>query len=30
MRFFFTGAPQIDAFVNSTFGPMWGQTMTGL
>lgn len=30
LRFFYTGAPQIDAFVNSTMGPMFGQAMTGL
>ena len=30
LRFFYTGVPQIDAFVNSTEGPMFGQAMTGL
>lgn len=30
LRFFFSGAPQVDAFVNSTMGPMFGQAMTGL
>jgi N-methylhydantoinase B len=30
LRFFYTGVPQIDAFVNSTHGPMFGQAMTGL
>ncbi|MCW3010036.1 MAG: hypothetical protein JWO90_440 [Solirubrobacterales bacterium] len=30
LRFFYTGVPQIDAFVNSTMGPMFGQAMTGL
>jgi N-methylhydantoinase B len=30
LRFFYTGEPQIDAFVNSTMGPMFGQAMTGL
>jgi N-methylhydantoinase B len=30
LRFFYTGVPQIDAFVNSTRGPMFGQAMTGL
>lgn len=30
LRFFYTGVPQVDAFVNSTMGPMFGQAMTGL
>ncbi|HZO05545.1 MAG TPA: hydantoinase B/oxoprolinase family protein [Solirubrobacterales bacterium] len=30
LRYFYTGVPQIDAFVNSTEGPMFGQAMTGL
>jgi N-methylhydantoinase B len=30
LRFSFSGVPQIDAFVNSTMGPMFGQAMTGL
>jgi N-methylhydantoinase B len=30
LRFEFSGVPQIDAFVNSTRGAMFGQTMTGL
>ena len=30
LRFTYTGVPQIDAFVNSTEGPMFGQAMTGL
>ena len=30
MRFFYTGVPQVDAFVNSTMGAMFGQTMTAL
>jgi N-methylhydantoinase B len=30
LRFHFSGVPQIDAFVNSTEGPMFGQAMTGL
>jgi N-methylhydantoinase B len=30
LRFTFSGVPQIDAFVNSTMGPMFGQAMTGL
>ncbi len=30
LRFHFSGVPQIDAFVNSTMGPMFGQAMTGL
>lgn len=30
LRFTFSGVPQIDAFVNSTLGPMFGQAMTGL
>jgi N-methylhydantoinase B len=30
LRYYFTGVPQIDAFVNSTEGPMFGQAMTGL
>jgi N-methylhydantoinase B len=29
-RFHYSGVPQIDAFVNSTEGPMFGQAMTGL
>jgi N-methylhydantoinase B len=30
LRFTYSGVPQIDAFVNSTEGPMFGQAMTGL
>jgi N-methylhydantoinase B len=30
LRFHYSGVPQIDAFVNSTEGPMFGQAMTGL
>jgi N-methylhydantoinase B len=30
LRFHYSGVPQIDAFVNSTRGPMFGQAMTGL
>src|SRR4051794_2296539 len=30
LRFSYSGVPQIDAFVNSTRGPMFGQAMTGL
>ena len=30
LRYNYTGVPQIDAFVNSTEGPMFGQAMTGL
>jgi N-methylhydantoinase B len=30
LRFEYSGVPQIDAFVNSTEGPMFGQAMTGL
>jgi N-methylhydantoinase B len=30
LRFNYTGVPQIDAFVNSTRGPMFGQAMTAL
>lgn len=30
LRFHYSGVPQIDAFVNSTEGPMFGQTMTAL
>jgi len=30
LKFSYTGVPQIDAFVNSTEGPMFGQAMTGL
>lgn len=30
LRFEYSGVPQIDAFVNSTRGPMFGQAMTGL
>jgi N-methylhydantoinase B len=30
LRFYYTGVPQIDAFVNSTLGPMFGQAMTAL
>ena len=30
LRFSYTGVPQIDAFVNSAKGPMYGQTMTGI
>jgi len=30
LRFSYSGVPQIDAFVNSTEGPMFGQAMTGL
>jgi N-methylhydantoinase B len=30
LRFSYSGVPQIDAFVNSTRGPMFGQCMTGL
>ena len=30
LRFHFSGVPQIDAFVNSTMGPMFGQAMTGM
>lgn len=30
LRFSYSGVPQIDAFVNSTMGPMFGQAMTGL
>jgi N-methylhydantoinase B len=30
MRFYYSGVPQIDAFVNSTMGAMFGQTMTAL
>ncbi len=30
LKFFYTGVPQVDAFVNSTMGPMFGQAMTGL
>lgn len=28
MRFNYSGVPQVDAFVNSTMGPMFGQAMT--
>jgi N-methylhydantoinase B len=30
LKFSYSGVPQIDAFVNSTRGPMFGQAMTGL
>ncbi|MCW2954932.1 MAG: hypothetical protein JWQ48_4102 [Conexibacter sp.] len=30
LRYSYSGVPQIDAFVNSTRGPMFGQAMTGL
>ncbi|HEY4277956.1 MAG TPA: hydantoinase B/oxoprolinase family protein [Conexibacter sp.] len=30
LRYEYSGVPQIDAFVNSTRGPMFGQAMTGL
>ncbi|MEZ5076835.1 MAG: hydantoinase B/oxoprolinase family protein [Solirubrobacterales bacterium] len=30
LRYTYSGVPQIDAFVNSTEGPMFGQAMTGL
>jgi N-methylhydantoinase B len=30
LRFHYSGVPQIDAFVNSTNGPMFGQAMTAL
>lgn len=30
LRYHYSGVPQIDAFVNSTRGPMFGQAMTGL
>lgn len=30
LHFEFSGVPQIDAYVNSTQGAMWGQTMSGL
>ncbi len=30
MCFYYSGVPQIDAFVNSTMGAMFGQTMTAL
>ena len=30
LRYHYSGVPQIDAFVNSTMGPMFGQAMTGL
>jgi N-methylhydantoinase B len=30
LRYSYSGVPQIDAFVNSTMGPMFGQAMTGL
>jgi N-methylhydantoinase B len=30
LRFHYSGVPQIDAFVNSTRGPMFGQAMTGM
>ena len=30
LRFHYSGVPQIDAFVNSTRGPMFGQAMTAL
>jgi N-methylhydantoinase B len=30
LRFHYSGVPQIDAFINSTEGPMFGQAMTGL
>lgn len=30
LRYNYSGVPQIDAFVNSTRGPMFGQAMTGL
>jgi N-methylhydantoinase B len=30
LRYTYSGVPQIDAFVNSTRGPMFGQAMTGL
>lgn len=30
LRFQYSGVPQIDAFINSAQGAMWGQTMTGL
>lgn len=30
LRFNYSGVPQIDAFVNSAKGAMWGQTMTGI
>lgn len=30
LRFNYSGVPQIDAFVNSTRGPMFGQAMTGM
>ena len=30
MRFHYSGVPQIDAFVNSTEGPMFGQAMTAM
>lgn len=30
MRFDYSGVPQIDAFINSTRGPMFGSAMTGL
>lgn len=30
LRYYYTGVPQIDAFINSTMGPMFGQAMTGL
>lgn len=30
LRFRFSGVPQIDGFVNSTKGPMWGQVATAL
>jgi N-methylhydantoinase B len=30
LRFHYSGVPQIDAFINSTRGPMFGQAMTGL
>lgn len=30
LRFHYSGVPQIDAFVNSAKGAMWGQTMTAI